>query len=80
MLLHLTKIRELRSGNRQSLDNLPKITQLKHESTELSGKLHNHQAEIWNHREVTNWPRITQLLSGSTERSGSLPKITQHRG
>ena len=57
---------------------MPKITQLKHESTELSGKLHNHQAEIWNHREVTNWPRITQLLSGSTERSGSLPKITQH--
>ena len=32
MLAHLTKITELSCGNTQSLDNLPKITQLKHES------------------------------------------------
>jgi len=52
MFFHLTNITEHRSGNTQSLDYLTKITQLKHESTELSGHLPNHQAEIWKHREV----------------------------
>ena len=48
----MIKISELRSGNTESLDNLPKITQLKHETTEFSGNLSNHQAEIRKHREV----------------------------
>ena len=48
----MTKINELSSRNTESLDNLHKITQLKQESTELSGNLPNHQAEIWKHREV----------------------------
>ena len=48
----MTKITKLRSGSKERSDNLPKITQLKHESTELSGHLPNHQAEIWKHREV----------------------------
>ena len=48
----MTKITELSCGNTQRLDNLPKITQLKHETTEFSGNLSNHQAEIRKHREV----------------------------